>query len=166
MITVESYKDLKALRFHGDGETAYVKKDKKGYVYREAENKWIPINTDGSGLTMNLYEINKSVYSQMEPLSDESLDYLKRDIDKGFTGKYYLLYGKEISYFTLFEKQEDSEETLGEAVLSCLKPFGKIYSYEFRDEEEVVEIWVHNEENSLATVLHLFNYENGVVYYE
>ena len=70
------------------------------------------------------------------------------------------------SYFTLFEKQEGSEETLGEAVLSCLKPFGKIYSYEFRDEEEVVEIWVHNEENNLATVLHLFNYENGVVYYE
>ncbi len=33
MITVEHYKDLKELRFHGEGETAYVKKDKKGDVY-------------------------------------------------------------------------------------------------------------------------------------
>ena len=61
MITVNNYKDLKALRFHGEGETAYVKKDKCGYVYHD--NKWVKIDTDGSGLKMNLYEINKSIYS-------------------------------------------------------------------------------------------------------
>lgn len=61
MITVNNYKDLKALRFHGEGETAYVKKDKCGYVYHD--DKWVKIDTDGSGLKMNLYEINKSIYS-------------------------------------------------------------------------------------------------------
>lgn len=163
MITVESYKDLKALRFHGEGETAYVKKDKCGYVYHD--NKWVKINTDGSGLKMNLYEINKSIYSQMDPLGDDSLEYLKRDIDKGLTGNYYLLYGREISYFTLFERKNETNETLGEVVLDCLKTFGKIYSYEFRDEEQTVEIWVHNEKDSLATALYLFDYKDGVVYY-
>ena len=166
MITVDSYKDLKALRFHGDGEIAYVKKDKKGYVYRQEEDKWIPVNTDGSGISMNLYEINKSVYSQMEPLDDNALEYLKRDIDKGFTKKNYLLYGKETGYFTLFEKKEGAEETLGEVVVSCLQTFEKIYSYEFRDDEEVVEIWIHNSKDNLATVLYLFSFEDGVVYYE
>lgn len=169
MITVESYKDLKALRFHGEGETAYVKKDKCGYIYHE--DKWIKINTDGSGLKMNLYEINKSVYSQMDPLSDDSLEYLKRDINKGLTGDYYLLYGKEISYFTLFERRHVvtdmlKNETLGDMVLECLKSFDKVYSYEFRDNEQTVEIWVHNNENNLATALYLFNYKDGVVYYE
>lgn len=165
MITVDSYKDLKALRFHGDGEIAYVKKDKKGYVYRQEEDKWIPVNTDGSGLSMNLYEINKSVYSQMEPLDDNALEYLQRDIDKGFTKNCYLLYGKEVGYFTLFERKEGAEETLGEAVVDCLRTFERIYSYEFRDNEEVVEIWIHNFKDDLATVLYLFNFESGVVYY-
>ncbi len=163
MITVESYKDLKALRFHGEGETAYVKKDKCGYVYHD--NKWVKINTDGSGLKMNLYEINKSIYSQMDPLGDDSLEYLKRDIDKELTGNYYLLYGREISYFTLFERKNEADETLGEAVLDCLRTFGKIYSYEFRDDEQTVEIWVHNEKDNLATALYLFDYKDGVVYY-
>lgn len=165
MITVRHYKDLKALQNHGEGEVAYVQKDKQGYIYHDG--KWVLIKANESGIKMNLYEINKSIYSQMDPLSDDSLEYLKKDIDKGLTKNYYLLYGKEISYFTLFErKSEITQETLGEAVLSCLQDFEKIYSYEFKDDEGVVEIWVHNSDNNLATLLKLFNYENGVVYYE
>lgn len=169
MITVEHYKDLKALRFHGEGETAYVKKDKKGYVYHEG--KWVPVDTDGSGLKMNLYEINKSIISQMDPLTEEALDYLKKDINKNLTGDYYLLYGKEISYFTLFEKRHVvtdmlKNESLGDMVLECLNSFDKIYSYEIKDDEKVIEIWVHNSDNNLATVLYLFDYKDGVVYYE
>lgn len=170
MITVEHYKDLKALRFHGEGEVAYVKKDKKGYIYHE--DKWVPVNTDGSGLKMNLYEINKSIISQMEPLTEESLEYLKKDINKNLTGDYYLLYGKEISYFTLFERKpqiiQDPEEdtSLGNMLIECLKSFDKVYSYEIKDDEKVVEIWVHNSDNNLATVLYLFDYKDGVVIYE
>ena len=169
MITVRHYKDLKALQFHGEGETAYVESDKKGYIYHEG--KWVQINANESGIKMNLYEINKSIYSQMDPLTDDSLEYLKRDINKGLTGNYYLLYGKEISYFTLFEKRKVvtdmlKNESLGDMVLECLKSFEKIYSYEFKDDENVIEIWVHNSKDNLATVLYLFNYEDGVVYYE
>ena len=169
MITVRHYKDLKALQFHGEGETAYVESDKKGYIYHDG--KWVEIKTDGSGLSMNLYEINKSIISQLEPLTDETLEYLKKDIDKGLTGDYYLLYGKEISYFTLFERRHIvtdmlKNESLGDMVLECLKSFEKVYSYEFKDDEGVVEIWVHNQNNNLATVLYLFDYKDGIVYYE
>jgi len=58
------------------------------------------------------------------------------------------------------------QESLGEMVLECLKAFDKVYSYEFKDDEHTVEIWVHNSENNLATVLYLFDYKEGVVYYE
>lgn len=102
----------------------------------------------------------------MDPLDDDTLEYLKRDIDKGLTSDYYLLYGKEISYFTLFERKENEGLSLGEAVLECLKTFEKVYSYEFKEEEKVIEIWVHNKDNNLATILYLFDYKDGVVYYE
>lgn len=164
MITVRHYKDLKALQNHGEGEVAYVQKEKQGYIYHDG--KWVLIKSDGSGIKMNLYEINKSIYSQMDPLNDEALEYLKNDINKNFTGDYYLLYGQEISYFTLFVKTSSTfNETLGEVVVDCLKSFGKIYSYEIKDDEGVIEIWVHNEKNNLATVLYFFNYKDGVVYY-
>ena len=164
MITVRHYKDLKALKFHEEGEIAYVEKDKKGYIYHEG--KWVPVSTDSSGLKMNLYEINKSIISQMDPLTQESLEYLKNDINKNLIQDYYLLYGKEISYFTLFERKENSNETLGDAVIECLKSFDKIYSYEIKDDEKIIEIWVHNSDNDLATILYLFDYTSGVVYYE
>ena len=162
MITVRHYKDLKALRNHGEGEVAYVEKDKKGYIYHE--DKWVEIKANSQGLTMNLYEINKSIISQLEPLNDIGLTTLKNDINTNLKEDYYLLYGKEISYFTLFEKHEQSKESLGDVVLDCLKAFDKVYSYEIKDDTSF-EIWVHNQENDLATVLYLFNYKDGVVYY-
>lgn len=120
---------------------------------------------------MNLYELNKSILSQMDPLTDDTLQYLKNDINRNLTANYYLLYGKEISYFTLFERRKVvtdmlKNETLGDMVLECLKSFEKVYSYEMKDDEGVIEIWVHNKDNNLATVLYLFDYTDGVVYYE
>lgn len=171
MVTVRHYKDLKALRNHEEGETAYVESDKCGYIYHDG--KWHKVDASESGITMNLYELNKSLYSQMDALDDDSLECLKKDIDKGFKKKFYLLYGKEISYFSLFVREqfiiqdpENPQPSLGEAVIECLKSFEKVYSYEFKDNEQTVEIWVHNEETGLATVLYLFDYTDGVIYYE
>lgn len=169
MITVRHYKDLKAFKNHEEGETAFVQSEKRGYILHEG--KWIPINASESGIKMNLYELNKSILSQMDPLTDDTLQYLKNDINRNLTANYYLLYGKEISYFTLFERRKVvtdmlKNETLGDMVLECLKSFEKVYSYEMKDDEGVIEIWVHNKDNNLATVLYLFDYTDGVVYYE
>jgi len=76
-----------------------------------------------------------------------------------------MLYGKEISYFTLFKKENNpKEDDLGQQVLNCLSAVSdKIYSFEFIEETNALEIWCYNTETDLATVLYLFDYTEGVV---
>lgn len=169
MVTVNSLKILKKIKNHKDGELFYVKDEKQGYVWNDAVQDYIKVdkNLASNGkLNMNLYEINKSIIGQMEPLDD--LTDLKDTINSLLTGDYYLLYGKEMSYFTLFERKDGQEDNLGEAVIDCLNAFEKIYSFEVIKEEDKIrsiEIWVHNADTNLASVLYLFDYTDGVVYY-
>lgn len=172
MVTVNSLKILKKIKNHKDGELFYVKDEKQGYVWNDAVQDYIKVDqnlTSNGKLNMNLYEINKSIIGQMEPLNN--LDDLKDTINSLFTGDYYLLYGKELSYFTLFQRMrltDCPQGNLGEEVIDCLKAFEKVYSFEvIKEEDEVksIEIWVHNKDNNLASVLYLFDYKDGVVYY-
>ena len=167
MVTVDNLKILKALKNHEDGEVFYVKDENKLYVWQDESQTYKEIDPKAaseSGLKMNLYEINKSIISQMEPLDEARLNDLKDMIDNLYFEQYYLLYGREINYFTLFVKNGyETTETLGEALISCLKSFDKVYSYE-KLEDDTIEIWV--EDNECTTVLYFFDYTNGVVYYD
>ena len=164
MVTVENLKILNKLKNRRDGEVIYVRKEKKAYMWKEDTQEFLEFDKDlisKGGLKMNLYELNKSIVAQQDPLTDAELNDFKEMLNSVLTKDYYLMYGKEISYFTLFEKEEGSEENIGEAVLSCLEAFEKIYSFE-KLEDGTIEIWV-NGENDLATVLYLFDYTEGVV---
>lgn len=70
-----------------------------------------------------------------------------------------MLYGKEISYFTLF-KLLDSQYFANE-VIACLKNIGAIKAIDLTEANDAVEIWVETENG--PTVLYLFPYDNGVV---
>ena len=56
--------------------------------------------------SISLYELNRSMIKQQGPLEEKdiksTMDMLK-EFSKTF-GKYSLLYGREINYFTLFVK--------------------------------------------------------------
>lgn len=174
MVTVKNIKILEKLKNHEDGEVFYVKDENKLYVWNEGSSSFKEVDkkmvTDG-GLKMNLYEINKSIISQSEPLDEAKINDLKDMVNSILDKNYYLLYGEEISYFTLFERkpqiiQVPGEDTsLGNMLIECLKAFDKVYSYELLD-NGAIEIWVHNKDNNLATVLYLFDYTDGVVIYE
>ena len=171
MVTVNNLKILKKIRNHKDGEVFFVKDENTAYVWNDEANDYIKVDKNmvsKGGLSMNLYEINKSIISQMKPLTDEDLTKFKDEINEKLSGRHYLMYGKEISYFTLFEKRKaimEEPESLGEVVIDCLKSFEKVYSYELTN-NNTYEIWVHNEDTNLPTVLYLFNYKDGIVYYE
>ena len=70
-----------------------------------------------------------------------------------------MLYGKEISYFTLF-KIIDSND-FGYEVIECLKNIGIIKAIDFTETKDAVEIWVENDDG--PTCLYLFPYDNGIV---
>lgn len=174
MVTVEDKKTLEALKIHEDGEAFYVKDENKIYVWKDEDKSYKEVDQkmiSEGGLKMNLYEINKSIISQMDPLDEAKINDLKDMVNSILDKNYYLLYGEEISYFTLFERkpqiiQDPKEDTsLGNMLIECLKAFDKVYNYELLD-NGAIEIWVHNKDNNLATVLYLFDYTDGVVIYE
>ena len=80
-------------------------------VYKDS--KWIPLNnnaklnTEGSGIEINLYDLNKNIMSQLKPLSDEKLKELKKLIltfDDTIDNTYYMLLCREQNYYTMFVK--------------------------------------------------------------
>lgn len=79
--------------------------------------------------------------------------------------KCYMLYGKEIGYFTLFMRDSYNWEieTLDLAVMECLANVGPVYSIELTANKDAIEIWVKDTQRDLLTCMYLFPYDNGVV---
>ena len=125
--------------------------------------------------SVSLYELNRSIIKQQGPLEEKDIK-LKMNILKEFSntfGKYYLLYGREINYFTLFVKDENWElESLDLGVIECLNNIGTIYSIEYTKEKDAIEIWIEVETETstdteksekLITCMYLFPYDTGIV---
>ena len=116
---------------------------------------------------ISLYEINRSIIDQQGPIEEaltSKCDLLKEFIINT-NNKYYMLYGKEIGYFTLFVKDQNWEfETIDLAVIECLLNVGTIYSIEYTKTQDAIEIWVKTKEDEpILTCMYLFPYDNGIV---
>ena len=113
-------------------------------------------------LKMSLYELNKSAILQLPSYSE---DNFKNAIDliNNFVGndKFYMLLGKEISYYTVFMREPSMTETIGEAVIDCLRCFDNVKSIETTEDRNAIEIWVTATDN--PTVMYLFPYNEGVI---
>lgn len=142
-----------------NGEVAYAEDTKEFFVYRDGwELMEITPNTE---INLSLYDMNKQIISQLPALS--SFEEIIAEIDafvKETLNTHYMLYGKEISYFTIFQRCFDYTETVGEAVIDCLKNVGIIKSIELTD--GAFEIWV-TDDNRNSTCLYLFPYDSGIV---
>lgn len=149
------------------GNVAYDNTTQKMYVWTN-DNVWQEISTENSGLNMNLYELNKNIISQLEPLTDFDLENWYDELIAYKTNrwkhKHFMLLCRDYNYYTLFEEKEKTNVSFGSVVLEIIKDIGPIYSIEI-NEDDVIEIWIKpvGEESPLA--FYLFPYENGVVYY-
>lgn len=121
---------------------------------------------------LSLYELNRSIIEQQGALDANTLTEKLKLIDTfaaDTNNNFYMLYGKEVSYFTVFAKHERWElETLCLAVAECLANIGQIYSIELTANKDAIEIWVRMypkvaEEESILTCMYLFPYDNGIV---
>lgn len=120
---------------------------------------------------LSLYELNRSIIAQ-QGILDTGLVHEKMGMIKKFAedtnNKFYMLYGREISYFTVFVHDENWKvETLSQAANECLLNIGLIYSIELTKEEDAIEIWVktppEGDTDGILTCLYLFPYDNGIV---
>lgn len=168
ILTISRANLLDALRNHEVGEIAYAADVDKYFVYTE-EGKWEETTIENppskESLKMTLYDMNKQLIKQM-PIFDEAR--LKDAMETTRAWKkplvnLYMLYGKEISYFTLFKKQVLANDDFVLALFKCLGDLGgQVYSFEVVD-EDTIEIWIDYEGE--PTCMYLFNYDAGVVIY-
>ena len=117
--------------------------------------------------SIELYELNRSIIEQQGVLSADTLAE-KFELINTFAADtkndFYMLYGREINYFTVFAKHEKWElETLSLAVVECLANIGSIYSIELIAEKDAIEIWVKDVHQDLLTSMYLFPYDGGIV---
>lgn len=128
-------------------------------IYKDGQ--WNKLNVESSNLELNLYDINKQIIGQLPELTEKQLVDKSFLIDSFFhatENEYYMLYGKEISYFTLFKINEP--KYFYAEVISCLSNIGKIKAIDLTENKDALEIWIEDEE---PTCLYLFPYDSGLV---
>ena len=151
--------DLSQIRYTPqEGEIIQNSIDKKFYIYKD--NNWMLINMESSGINMGLYDMNKQIISQLPVLTDlENKKYTINSLHAKFNNEFYMLYGKEISYFTLFRIFDSTY--LGNEVIDCLNNVGDIKAIDFTEAQDAIEIWIQDEDG--PTCLYLFPYDSGLV---
>ena len=151
--------DLSQIRYTPqEGEIIQNSIDKKFYIYKD--NNWMLINMESSGINMGLYDMNKQIISQLPVLTDlENKKYTINSLHAKFNNEFYMLYGKEISYFTLFRIFDSI--CFGNEVIDCLNNVGDIKAIDFTEAQDAIEIWIQDEDG--PTCLYLFPYDSGLV---
>ena len=141
-----------------------VRKEDGLYVYKDG--KYYPIEDQKIDTGMSLYDLNKQGYAQLLPYDEtqiqDAIAWINEFSDKN-KGKYYMLLCKEISYYTVFEKDflEYDCLSLGHGVIECLDNVGTIHGIDDNG-EGALEIWVKTSDEEVYCML-LFNYDVGVV---
>lgn len=123
----------------------------------------------------NLYDINKQMMAQEEPMKMEELDNIKLQmrpwLEELYQQRYMMLLCHERRDYTLFNLNRiaspasPSESTLYEAiedVLDCLRNRGAILSIE-QQVDGAWECWIRNEEGCFA--YYFFPYGEAVLEY-
>lgn len=151
-----------------EGEVAYAVDTDRYLIYHNSS--WEHFNIEQkNNIELSVYDMNKQIISQLKPLKENEIEskicLINEYKAKNFDTNYFMLYGKELNYFTLFDgKFENYDlklETLGEAVISCLSNLGEIKSIEPTD-DNAIEIWITDALNN-TSCLYLFPYDTGVI---
>lgn len=145
-----------------DGEVVQHTLDDCYYIWKD--DTWNKFQIEGGGLELGLYDLNKQIIEQLPTLTPEELENKEETINelhKKYNNEFYMLYGKEISYFTLFKLNKNTTQ-FGNEVIDCLKNVGFIKSIDKTETEDAIEIWVQPETIE-STCLYLFPYDSGLV---
>lgn len=124
------------------------------------DDTWNEVKIEGGGINMGLYDMNKQIISQLPCMEDfsKALEDI-RTLHETYWNKYYMMYGKEISYFTLFEIIGYND--FGNDVIDCCTNIGPIKAMDLTEAGDAIEIWVEIEDG--PTCLYLFPYDSGIV---
>lgn len=149
-------------------EVVYVEEEDVYLVW--SNNDWQDYDNFAKDLKMvntgiSFYDMNKQLVSQLNPLSPEDIATKFKLVNEFIVTEnntFYMLYGKEINYFTVFQKTKNNSENFFDIFVECLNNLGNIYSIEKTEDGAAIEIWIKAEPVG-TTVLYLFAYDGAIV---
>ena len=124
---------------------------------------------ENKGLSMNLYDLNKSIFNQLEPMTNTDISdkiNLIEELHSEFMNNHYMLLCKDYNYYTLFECDTMlNMPSFGAAVCEIISNIGGVYSIEWAEDHGAIEIWIKPDGEEDVFAFYLFGYDAGVVYY-
>ena len=168
VVRVKNTKFRDALMNHSEGETVYCEEEKQCYVWTNGEYQPVESQIDGAGeIKVNYRDLVISAISAFEPIDDEQTkkyQVLLNAWDEIQAKDFYMLYARELDYFTLFHRViDEGNKCIGKEVFECLSDLGSVvYIEDFTEDEYYIIFWVKTPEGKLTEV-YLFDYTKGVV---
>ena len=166
-LVVQNKAQLFALQNHEPGEMALCSDTNEIYCWDE-ETGWSLINVEGKGLELNLYDLNKNIIEQLNPLTTNEVSMKMGLINEYYqkaNNTYHMLLCRDFNYYTIFNY--DSMLTFPDfagAVCTIITELGDVYSIELLD-DGAMEIWIKPTGEESPYAFYLFPYDAGVVYY-
>ena len=167
-IVVANESELFAIQNHEPGEMALCTDTNKVYMWDE-EHGWSLMAIDNKGFELNLYDLNKNIISQLNPLTPNEIsmkislieDYYNNNINN----THHMLLCRDFNYYTIFAYDSMmSFPNFSGAVCTIITELGEVYSIEI-NEDGVLEIWIKPTGEESPYAFYLFPYDAGVVYY-
>ena len=166
-VVVQDKAQLFALQNHEPGEMALCSDTNEIYCWDE-KTGWSLINVEGKGLELNLYDLNRNIIEQLNPLTTNEVSMKMGLINEYYqkaNNTYHMLLCRDFNYYTIFNY--DSMLTLPDfasAVCTIITELGDVYSIELL-EDGAMEIWIKPTGEESPYAFYLFPYDAGVVYY-
>lgn len=125
---------------------------------------------------MTLYDLNRQMVKSLPPMDNDGKVAFINNIFNKFiekdSNKYYMLLCKELSYFTVFHKDDINTDNFAETVHQLLSERGTIITAGWDNEENQnsIEYWVsvktpieNNPNYTEIYCFYLFRYDEGIV---
>ena len=166
-LVVNNKIELFAIQNHEPGEMVLCKDTNEIYIWDE-DHGWSLIAVDGKGFEMNLYDLNKNVINQLDPLTPGEIT-MKMSLFKDYYDKadnlYHMLLCRDFNYYTIFNYNSmPNTPDFSSMICTIITELGEVYSIELL-EDGAMEIWIRPTGEESPYAFYLFPYDAGVVYY-
>lgn len=166
-LVVQNKSQLFALQNHEPGEMALCSDTNEIYCWDE-KNGWNLIDVEGKGLELNLYDLNKNIIDQLDPLTANEVSMKMGLINEYYqkaNNTYHMLLCRDFNYYTIFNYDSMlSFPDFPSAICTIITELGEVYSIELL-EDGAMEIWIKPTGEESPYAFYLFPYDAGVVYY-
>lgn len=116
--------------------------------------------------SLTLYDLNKQMYSQMSPMTKETMHPLLTNIGDWFSksrSKWFMLMCYELRYYTIFNFARPYYNKALTELQACAYGMGDVVGIEYNHERDYWEIWIKNREGTDTNMFVLFDCSGLVV---